>query len=232
MRAPGLRGMQRRVPPFERPEASGDVGGAVVAETAEGGRAGDEVETASAWTVPNAISAVRVVLLLPLAFAAARRNETAVVVLLAAIGVSDWLDGVIARALHQISSFGQIFDPVCDRVAVAGSLVAVIATGYFPATLGVVLLAREAVISVATLVLAAAGRPRIKVTLIGKAATLMLMFSLPLYVIGGSAWDSAKTAEILAKAFAYPGAVGYYVALGQYAVAAWRSAPSRSRGEL
>jgi cardiolipin synthase len=191
----------------------------------------DEIDTTSAFTVPNAISAIRVILLAPLFVAASKRNEAAMVAILAAIGVSDWADGVAARALHQISKVGQIFDPVCDRIAVAGSLIGVIVTGYFPVSLGAVLLVREAVVSVATITLSIAGWPRIKVTLLGKAATLMLMFSLPLYVVAGSGWDSASTAEFLAKAFSYPGAVAYYIALGQYGVAAWKLAPARRKVE-
>ncbi len=149
------------------------------------------------------------------------------VLVLVAIGVSDWADGVVARALHQISSVGQIFDPICDRLAVGGALVTLLATGYYPRTLGAALLVREGIISLATVLLALAGWPRIKVTMLGKAATLMLMFSFPLFVTAATDWPSAATADVLAKAFAYPGTVAYYVALAQYGVAALRAAPGR-----
>ncbi|MER3395163.1 MAG: hypothetical protein C4318_09095 [Acidimicrobiia bacterium] len=184
-------------------------------------------DTDSVWTLPNLVSAARVLLLFPLALATARRQEAAVVAILVGIGLSDWLDGVLARATHQISTVGQIFDPVCDRIAIAGSLIAVVASGYYPKTLALVLLAREVLVSGAALVLAAKGFPRIEVTLLGKAATLMLMFSLPLYVVSVSQWDAARIARILAPLFGYPGAIGYYVAMGHYAFEARKIAAMR-----
>ncbi len=192
----------------------------------------DEIDTRSYWTIPNAVSASRVLLVLPLIAAANSKNIGLVVALLVIIGVSDWADGVLARALHQISALGQIFDPICDRISIAGSLVVVTLAGFYPGRLAVALLVREAIISVATIVLAVAGWPRIKVTFLGKAATLMLMFSIPLFVVANSRWDSAGLARILAPGFGYAGLVAYYIALVQYAVAAWRLAPQRRKANL
>ena len=38
------------------------------------------------------------------------------VTLIAAIGISDSIDGIVARRLNQVSKLGTILDPVCDRI--------------------------------------------------------------------------------------------------------------------
>ena len=38
------------------------------------------------------------------------------VILIAAIGISDSIDGIVARRLNQVSKLGTILDPVCDRI--------------------------------------------------------------------------------------------------------------------
>lgn len=187
-----------------------------------------EVNTTSIWTVPNAISAVRVALAPGVFWAALSSRPGVLLVLLAIVGLSDWADGVIARQLRQVSALGQVFDPICDRIAVGGTLVALLAAGYVPAALGVALLAREAVISLATVLLAIMGWPRIEVAFMGKVATLMLMFSFPLFVVAEMGTDASRTANVLAWAFALPGTALYYVTLGLYAHRAWQSRPGGS----
>lgn len=188
-----------------------------------------EVDTTSIWTLPNAISALRVALVPGVLWAALSARPGALLVLLATVGLSDWADGVVARQLRQVSALGQVFDPICDRIAVGGTLVALLAAGYVPMGLGVALLAREAVISAATVVLAIMGWPRIEVAFLGKVATLMLMFSFPLFVVAEMGADASRTANVLAWAFALPGTLLYYVTLGLYAHTAWRLRPMGSQ---
>ena len=38
------------------------------------------------------------------------------VILIAAIGISDSIDGIVARRFNQVSRLGTILDPVCDRI--------------------------------------------------------------------------------------------------------------------
>lgn len=48
-----------------------------------------------------------------------------------AAALSDWLDGVLARANGQVSTFGRFMDAVIDKVMVVGLMVALVNGGYF-----------------------------------------------------------------------------------------------------
>src|SRR5476649_1091502 len=124
-------------------------------------------------TIPNLISAARLlcvpVFLWMLWEAHPARRGAAV--LLAVLGATDWVDGWIARRFDQGSELGKILDPVADRVLLLTAVVALMIDGVVPAWVGAAVLLREAVVSVSTLALAAAGAARIDVAWLGKAGT-------------------------------------------------------------
>lgn len=141
--------------------------------------------TDNGWrTIPNLISLVRL-LCVPVfvwLVLGADRPLTAGV-LLAILGATDWVDGWIARRYDQGSAIGKVLDPVADRILLIAAAVVLLVDGTVPLWVGVLVLAREAVISLATLVLAAAGARRIDVLWVGKAGTLALMFALPGFLL-------------------------------------------------
>src|SRR5437867_2580219 len=107
-------------------------------------------------TVPNAISVIRLLcapLFLWLLFGA--EDRVAAFVLLGVLGATDWVDGWIARRFDQGSVLGKVLDPVADRVLLLTAAVALTADGVVPTWVGVVVLVREALVSAATLALAA-----------------------------------------------------------------------------
>ena len=115
-------------------------------------------------TIPNGISAARlagvpVFLWLVLGPRTATADYWAVALLIAA-GLSDWLDGKIARALNQTSRLGQLLDPAADRLYIAATIVALAVRGIIPWWLVVVLALREITVGGALAVLRAAGRVR------------------------------------------------------------------------
>ena len=137
------------------------------------------------WTVPNAISVGRLLcvpVFLWLLWNADR--PVAAAVLLAVLGATDWVDGWIARHFDQASEVGKILDPTADRILLLAAVVALLAEGSVPVWVAIVVLARELVISIAALALAAAGARKMEVQWSGKAGTLALMFALPLFLLG------------------------------------------------
>lgn len=103
--------------------------------------------------------------------------------LLAFLGATDWIDGYLARRLHQVSNVGKIIDPVADRLLVMIGLLAVAAAGGVPWWFALATLARELLVSLLTLVLAALGAARIDVLWWGKVSTFALMTSYPLFLL-------------------------------------------------
>jgi cardiolipin synthase (CMP-forming) len=134
-------------------------------------------------TLPNVISVVRlacVPLFLYLLFG--RDNRAAAAYILGALGATDWIDGYIARHLHQVSTVGKVLDPVADRLLLGVAIVAIMIDGSVPLWIGWLTVVREALISIAVLALAAFGARRIDVTWAGKAGTFGLMFAFPLFL--------------------------------------------------
>src|SRR4029450_629077 len=79
-------------------------------------------------TLPNLVTVVRLSCLpvfLWLLFGL--EDRAAAAWLLAALGATDWVDGYLARHLHQESELGKVLDPVADRLlflAGAGGILA------------------------------------------------------------------------------------------------------------
>ncbi len=168
-------------------------------------------------TIPNAITIGRLFVLtgfLLLLFGAG--NRLAATVLLVVAGSTDFLDGFLARRLGQVSTLGKVIDPVADRVVLATAAVSIIVYGAVPLWLGVIVLAREAAISIATLVLAALGARRMDVVWFGKAGTFGMMVALPLFLLGDGAGSWAQAARVAAWVCVVPAELALLAAGGIY----------------
>jgi cardiolipin synthase len=157
-------------------------------------------------TVPNVITVVRLAMLpvfLWLLFAQEDRAKAAA--LLAVLGVTDFLDGYVARRFNQVSDLGKILDPVADRLLFFVGVIGILIDGSVPVWFAVAVLVREALVAGATLALAALGARRIDVTWFGKAYTLCLMVAFPLFLASESTVGWADTAGTLAWCFGIPG---------------------------
>lgn len=187
------------------------------------GDPGTEVvpDTDAIFTIPNMISFSRVLLLPLLVWAVSAGAHGAAALVLAGMGVTDYLDGVAARQLKQVSKLGQVLDPICDRIALGGAIIVLLVAGDIPAWVAWVLIARDLIVSAGTIALGLLGFPRIAPTWTGKSATLLLMFGMPLFLLSVSGLDSARLARLLAWAFGLPGIALYYAAMLQYMAKAW-----------
>ena len=138
-------------------------------------------------TVPNFISLSRV-LVLPLFLFWLRipQDRLFAAILGGLMGVTDFLDGYVARRIGQVSTVGKIIDPTCDRIVL---VVASIGLWYFsvvPRWLIVVVLAREVIVSVVVLTVGVLGKVRLDVVWIGKLGTFILLTSFPLAVLASA----------------------------------------------
>ncbi len=68
------------------------------------------------WTVPNLLSFLRIVIVPVFAYFYVQDELLLAVLMLALSGVSDFLDGKIARRFNQISALGKVLDPVADKL--------------------------------------------------------------------------------------------------------------------
>jgi cardiolipin synthase len=139
-------------------------------------------------TIPNVISFVRLGALPVFLWLLFGREDRAYAAwLLAALGVTDFLDGYIARHFDQVSNLGKILDPVADRLIFLVGGTAILIDGSVPTWFAVTVLVREVLVGGATLVLGALGARRIDVTWFGKAGTFGLLMAFPLFLAHESA---------------------------------------------
>lgn len=189
----------------------------------------DEEVSDRILTVPNLVTLVRLACLpLFLWLLFGKEDRAAAAWLLAGLGITDWVDGYIARHFHQTSELGKVFDPVTDRLLFFVGGGGILIDGSVPTWFAVVVLIREALVAVATLLLAALGAKRIDVTWYGKAGAFFLMVAFPLFLASHSTLSWHEIAGDLAWVAGIPG-----LALSLYSAALYvpiaRSALSEGR---
>jgi cardiolipin synthase len=182
-------------------------------------------------TLPNLITLIRLACLpvfLWLLFG--QEDRAAAGWLLAALGITDWVDGYLARRLGQTSELGKVLDPVADRLLFLVGAGGILIDGSVPAWFAVVVLVREAVVGGTTVVLAMLGARRIDVTWWGKAGTFGLMVAFPLFLAAHSDLSWAGVADEMAWMAGIPGlalslyAAAMYVPVAREALAEGRRA--------
>ncbi|MBW1599793.1 CDP-alcohol phosphatidyltransferase family protein [Streptomyces sp. JJ38] len=182
------------------------------------------VQTDRILTIPNVLSLARLagvpvflwLVLLP-EFGGPNRDGWALAIL-ALSGVTDYLDGKLARRWNQISSLGRILDPAADRLYILSTLVGLTWREILPLWLTAVLLLREVVLLVMVWLLDRRGYAPPQVNFLGKAATFNLMYAFPLLLLSdGSGWV-ASLAAIFGWAFAGWGTALYWWAGTLYVV--------------
>ena len=165
-------------------------------------------------TVPNVISVVRLACIPLFVWLLVDDQGIEAAALLAVLGATDWVDGWIARHFDQGSNLGKVLDPVADRALLITAGVGLVVQGSVPLVVGLLVLVRELVVSVAVLVLAGLGARRIDVQWSGKAGTLAIMVSFPLFLLADSISSGHDLVLACAWFFAIVGLVlGYYAAL-------------------
>ena len=73
--------------------------------------------------IPNLITGMRFILVIPISIFIYQGNDMTALLLFVLAGLSDGLDGFLARKLNQESVFGKIFDPISDKILTSTSLI-------------------------------------------------------------------------------------------------------------
>ena len=136
------------------------------------------------WNVPNTLTWIRIAaipLIILLFFMPYAWADPASGLLFAAAGVTDSLDGYLARRLNQTSRLGAFLDPVADKLIVAVALVLLVSkdTRILIVLTAVVIIGREITISALREWMAEIGqRRKVAVSQIGKAKTILQIVGL------------------------------------------------------
>lgn len=169
-------------------------------------------------TPPNVLSMLRLVCVpIFLWLILTYQNNWALLVLMLS-GVSDYLDGKIARHYNQVTRVGQLLDPLADRLYILSTLLGLAWREIIPWWLVAILVAREIFGTALLLVVRHYGYRALPVHFIGKAATFNLLCAFPLVLLGQGDSVLAAVALPCGWAFAWWGTVLYWVAGIMYAI--------------
>ncbi len=173
---------------------------------------GDEVAVSHrVLTIPNIISIIRLagvplflwLVLVPEA------DGWALAVLFVS-GLTDWLDGYLARKLHQTSKLGAILDPVADRLYILSTVIGLGMRDIIPWWMAIILPARDAFLWCLVPFLRTRGYSSLPVHFLGKAATANLLYAFPLLLLGDGTGTYATLAKVFGWAFAIWGTGLYW----------------------
>src|SRR5712692_2809425 len=135
-------------------------------------------------SIPNLLSFGRIVATPFLAWLIVKEHTNYATALFGLVGISDYLDGWIARRTNTVTELGIVLDPVSDRVLVMVTLVALMSAKRLPLWLGIPVLVRDVLLSIVFLLLSRRGFGKPKVRRVGKTATFGLLFALPALTLG------------------------------------------------
>jgi len=163
-------------------------------------------------TLPNLITLIRL-LTLPVFVTMLLVNEqrAGAALLLGVLGMTDWVDGWIARRFNQTSQFGMVFDPFVDRALFVVGTGSVLIDGGVPLWFCVCILVREVFVGLMMAIGTLVGMKRFPVSVWGKRYTFLLMTAVPLLLLGTSTHVTADAAWLGGWFLGIPGLVMSYV---------------------
>ena len=162
------------------------------------------------WTIPNIISFARLLgIPLIIYFGVIDINDKAAFAIFAVASITDWLDGFLARRLNQFSDLGALLDPIADRLYIAAAVGVLLIRGLIPAVAVFLILGREIFLLFLQLLNRGRGFAPPSVHYVGKAGTLLLLYSLPAIFLGNIGFAGSNVFHFLGVAFLWWG-VGIY----------------------
>jgi cardiolipin synthase len=160
--------------------------------------------------VPNLLSFLRILLVPVFLWFLLEELFLAAIAVLAVAGLTDFLDGFLARKLNQTTKLGKMLDPVADRLYIFATLLALSATGYVPWWLAGLVILRDVLMLISLPLLASVGYRSLPVHYLGKASTFALLYSFPLLLMGKIFTEAAFIITPIAWAFALWGVALYW----------------------
>lgn len=85
-------------------------------------------------------------------------SKSCALVLFLVAGITDYLDGEVARRFHMTSDFGRLMDPLIDKIMMAAGFICLVPLGAIPAWIAVAIVSREFLITGLRLLALAKGK--------------------------------------------------------------------------
>lgn len=139
--------------------------------------------------IPNILTVLRILLILPFALSVYESLYTQALIIFFIAGLSDGVDGFLARQFNWKSRFGAIADPLADKLLLITAYVMLMWTDQLPGWLLVLILGRDLIIVVGALLYHYfVSHYEIKPSLLGKACTLLQIVYVLTLMISLAGW--------------------------------------------
>lgn len=162
------------------------------------------------FTIPNILSFGRLLLVPVFLVFIIRGDDGFALLVLVISSITDYLDGVLARSLHQVSRLGQLLDPAADRLFIFTALIGLAIRDVIPWWLFIAIVLRDVLLLTLGIILANNGFGPLPVHHLGKVATFALFYALPILMIGQAFPAALVYTEPIGWAFALWGAFLYW----------------------
>ncbi|MGI5853072.1 MAG: CDP-alcohol phosphatidyltransferase family protein [Bacillota bacterium] len=167
--------------------------------------------------VPNAITASRAVIAIVAAFLFASENQASFywgIALFTCAGLTDLVDGWLARKTGQVSDLGKMLDPVADKIAIFALFAAFSVKLGLPLWVPAIYAIKELTqLIVGALLFSKVGRP-LQANVWGKSASLVLYGGALLYLLGHLFWESLQVVGLIVLVIGL--ALSVFAGLGYY----------------
>lgn len=140
------------------------------------------------WTIPNALSVLRILLIPVFAVLFIKDYVLAAVIVMAVAAFTDLLDGKIARKFNQVSELGKILDPIADKMSQM-AIVIILMIKYSDSALKYLLaffIAKEVLMLVAGSIMLSTGKRPVAAEKWGKMATMVFYITMIIVIAFGA----------------------------------------------
>ena len=115
--------------------------------------------------------------------------------------ITDKLDGYIARAKNQITTFGKFLDPIADKIIVIAAMVMLVELGHLPAWIPIIVIFREFIVSGYRLVAVQKDGNVIAAFIWGKMKTVTQMIAIILAFVDPNPYGTIFNGKLDGYAF-------------------------------
>ncbi len=135
------------------------------------------------WALPNLLTVARIFMVpLLVVFLLTEYTLVGLSVFIVA-SLTDWFDGYLARRRKQITTLGQLLDPVADKLLISAAFISLVELGLAPAWMVVIIIGRELAISGLRIIAADQGVD-IPASSLGKYKTTVQMITVVPLILG------------------------------------------------
>jgi cardiolipin synthase len=135
-------------------------------------------------TLPNFLTLLRIIAVPVFLILVSNQYYGAGLVIFMAAGITDTIDGVLARLMNSKSDLGASLDPLADKLLLVSSFVILTWLGVIPSWLMILVLSRDAVILTGYLVIYFVSTPiEVNPTPVGKLNTFLEMLTIGLALV-------------------------------------------------